>query len=58
MPLPFEERERRKVARVLRRTRLNNFVGTLTLLILFLCGACVLAFAVKLSADPSIVRPW
>lgn len=57
-PVPFDQRERRHVARALRRLRLNEFVGTLMLLILFVCGACALTFVAKLSADPSIIRPW
>ena len=38
--------------------RLSNFVGTLMLLVLFACGAFALTLVVKLSNDPSIVKPW
>lgn len=58
LPVPFDLRERQNVARLLRRSRLNNFVGTVMLVILFVCGACALSLVVRLSNDPSIVKPW
>ena len=56
--VPFEERERQHVARQLRRARLNNFIGTVTLMILFMCGAGALILVARLSADPNYIRPW
>jgi hypothetical protein len=58
VPVPFNQRARENVARVLRRTRLLDSIGTLMLVVLFTCGAAALAMVVKLSADPRIVRPW
>jgi hypothetical protein len=56
-PIPFDLRERQNVARILRRTRLRNFIGTVMVLLLLGCGLFALT-AIRLSNDPNYVRPW
>jgi hypothetical protein len=56
-PVPFDVRERQNVARILRRTRLRNVIGTVMVLLLLGCGLFALT-AVRLSSDPDYVKPW
>ncbi|HEX3697389.1 MAG TPA: hypothetical protein VH374_18585 [Polyangia bacterium] len=55
--LPFDLRERQNVARIIRRARVSNFIGTVALMILFVSGVFALS-VIRLSADPNYVRPW
>ena len=56
-PIPFGLRERQNVARILRRTRLRNFIGTVMVLLLLGSGLFALT-AIRLSNDPTYVKPW
>jgi hypothetical protein len=56
-PVPFDIRERRNVARILRRTRLRNFVGTVMVMLLLACGLFALT-VIRLSSDPNYIKPW
>ncbi|HEY2902371.1 MAG TPA: hypothetical protein VGL59_17445 [Polyangia bacterium] len=55
--IPFDLRERQNIARVLRRARLNSFIGTVALMILLVSGVFALS-VIRLSGDPNYVRPW
>lgn len=55
--LPFDVRERQHVAHLLRRTRLRNFIGTVMVMIMLVCGLFALS-VIRLSSDPNYVRPW
>jgi hypothetical protein len=55
--VPFAVRERQNIARLLRRTRLTNFLGTVMLLAL-IAGACFAMSSLRLSSDPDYIKPW
>jgi hypothetical protein len=55
--VPFAIRERQNISRLIRRTRLANFIGTMMLLALIAC-ACFAMSSLRLSSDPDYIKPW